>query len=62
MRVSEALLTTRWKDVDLDRCILRLRKAKAGCRDVPLSPEAVAILRQLKERAVSPTRRRESCR
>lgn len=51
MRVSEALLTARWQDVDLDRCILLLRRAKAGWREVRLSPEAVAILRQLLERA-----------
>lgn len=54
MRVGEALITARWQDVDLDRCILRLRRAKAGARDVPLSPEAVEILRQLKARAGDP--------
>lgn len=54
MRSSEALLTARWKAVDLDRCVLRLGTAKAGWREVPLSPEAVAILRQLMEQAGNP--------
>lgn len=49
MRASEALFTARWSDVDLDRHILTLRTAKAGRRKVPLSPEAVEILRRLKE-------------
>jgi integrase len=49
MRVSEALITARWSDIDLDRHILILRTAKAGGRKVPLSPEAVEILRRLKE-------------
>ena len=41
------------------RCILRLETAKAGGREVPLSPAAMAILRLLKERAgaVDPTAR-----
>lgn len=54
MRVSEALLTARWSDVDLDRHILTLRTAKAGGRKVPLSPEAVEILRKLREWAGAP--------
>jgi integrase len=49
MRASEALLTARWSDVDLDRHLLTLCTAKAGGRKVPLSPEAVEILRKLKE-------------
>lgn len=54
MRVGEALFTARWQDVDLDRCILRLRRAKAGSREVPLSPEAVAILLHLRDRSGTP--------
>ena len=54
MRVGEALFTACWHDVDLERCILRLRRAKAGAREVPLSPEAVEILRQLRARAGKP--------
>lgn len=54
MRVSEALLRARWSDVDLDRHILILRTAKAGGRKVPLGPEAVEILRKLKEWAKDP--------
>lgn len=50
MRSSEILLTARWQDIDWDRCILKLGDAKAGARNVPLSPAAVTILRQLKEK------------
>uniref|UniRef100_E6QX08 Putative integrase n=1 Tax=mine drainage metagenome TaxID=410659 RepID=E6QX08_9ZZZZ len=51
MRSSEILLTARWQDVDWDRCILKLSDAKAGARNVPLSPAAIEVLRQLQERA-----------
>ncbi len=51
MRSSEILLTAHWQDVDWDRCILKLSDAKAGARDVPLSPAAIAVLRQLEGRA-----------
>ena len=51
MRSSEVLLTARWQDIDWDRCTLSLGDAKAGARDVPLSPAAVTILRQLEEKA-----------
>ena len=54
MRVSEALITARWSDIDLDRHILTLRIAKGGGRKVPLGPEAVEILRRLKEWAEDP--------
>ncbi|MHB1657290.1 MAG: tyrosine-type recombinase/integrase [Burkholderiales bacterium] len=50
MRSSEILLTARWQDVDWDRCILKLGDAKAGARNVPLNPGAIAVLRQLKDR------------
>jgi integrase len=51
MRSSELLFTARWQDVDMARCILKLKTAKAGAREVPLSPAAMAILQQLKEKA-----------
>ncbi|BBO99430.1 tyrosine-type recombinase/integrase [Sulfuriferula nivalis] len=51
MRSSEVLLRALWQDVDWDRCILKLGDAKAGARDVPLSPPAIAVLRELQERA-----------
>ena len=38
---------TRWGEVDFERCVLSLRKAKAGAREVPLSPGAIAILKVL---------------
>jgi len=59
MRSTELLLTAHWQDVDMARCILRLETAKAGGREVPLSPAAMAILRLLKEKtgAVGPTAR-----
>lgn len=47
MRVSEPLLQATWADVDWDRCLLRLRDAKAGARDVPLNPGAMNILMML---------------
>ena len=51
MRSSEILITACWEAIDWDRCILKLGQAKAGARDVPLSPAAIAVLRQLKDRA-----------
>lgn len=50
MRASEPLLHATWDDVDLERCILHLRDAKAGPRDVPLNPGAIQVLRYLKTR------------
>lgn len=50
MRASEPLLHATWDDVDLERCILHLRDAKAGPRDVPLNPGAIQVLRLLKTR------------
>lgn len=47
MRVSEPLLHATWEDVDWTNCLLRLKTAKAGARDVPLSPEAMDILRTI---------------
>jgi integrase len=47
MRSSEPLEQARWADVDWERNILHLSDAKAGKRDVPLSPDAVQALREL---------------
>jgi len=44
MRVSEALLRFRWEAVDLDRCILKLGRAKAGRREVPLLGDPLRII------------------
>lgn len=45
-RKSE-ILTLRWTDVDLKARKLRLRDAKTGPREVPLSPAAVSLLEGL---------------
>ncbi|MBA3597983.1 MAG: site-specific integrase [Methylibium sp.] len=47
MRSSEPLEHARWRDVDWDLKILALSDGKTGKRDVPLSPLAIAALRQL---------------
>lgn len=47
MRSSEQLETAKWQDVDWERRILRLTDAKTGKREVPLSPVALQVLRQL---------------
>lgn len=47
MRVSEPLLHATWDAVDWERCLLKLRDAKAGPRDVPLTPAAMETLRVL---------------
>lgn len=49
MRMSEPLLEARWRDVDWGASILHLRDAKAGARDVPLSPKAIEALRALQD-------------
>jgi integrase len=54
MRSSEALLTARWHAIDMERCVLRLGTAKAGGREVPLGPQAMAILHQLRGKAGTP--------
>lgn len=56
MRSSEPLTHARWKDVNWGLKILALSDAKAGKRDVPLSPAAIDALRQLWELG-----RREEC-
>ena len=50
MRSSEALVQASWSDVSWERCILNLRDAKAGKREVPLSPVAMDVLHQLNQR------------
>lgn len=47
MRSSEPLQRATWDDVDWSRSVLQLRDAKAGSRDVPLSPQAVNLLRAM---------------
>lgn len=49
MRSSETLVTATWGDWDRKRNVLRLTDAKAGPRDVPLSPHAVLILQQVEQ-------------
>ena len=51
MRSSEALVAATWGDFDGERCILRLREAKAGWRDVPLNPGAMDVILQLQAMA-----------
>jgi integrase len=46
MRADECRCA-KWVHVDWDKCILRLEDAKAGARNVPLSPRAMEILRSL---------------
>ena len=41
------ILTLRWEDVDLEHDEIRLRDAKTGARDVPLSPAAKELLVEL---------------
>jgi len=53
MRSSEPLQRAAWDDVDWSRSVLRLRDAKAGSRDVPLSPLAVNLLRALQRGSTS---------
>lgn len=47
MRASEPLEHARWRDVDWTRRVLCLSDAKAGKREVPLSPVAIQVLRDL---------------
>ena len=54
MRASEPLEQALWSDVDWGRKILTLRDAKAGKREVPLSPKAIGVLEHLRELAGSP--------
>lgn len=48
MRTSEPLLHAHWKDVDLEKSLLRLSDGKTQSRYVPLSPRAVEVLKELK--------------
>ena len=47
MRASEPLEHTCWGDVNWERRVLCLRDAKAGSRDVPLSPVVLQVLQDL---------------
>lgn len=47
MRSSEPLQRARWRDVDWDNKLLKLRDSKTSERDVPLSPKAIEALREL---------------
>lgn len=53
MRCSEALVTARWADLDEERCLLRLRRGKAGRREVPLNPDAMLVMGQLRGLAMA---------
>lgn len=48
MRVGEPIYEATWGDVDWERCVLTLRDAKAGGRKVPLSPEAISALHDIR--------------
>ena len=47
MRCGEPLEHAFWGNLDWSRCVLRLDDGKAGARDVPLSPRAIELLREL---------------
>lgn len=47
MRAEECIDTAKWGGVDWDNCILHLEDAKAGAREVPLSPRAIEILKSM---------------
>lgn len=47
MRAEECINTAKWGGIDWDHCILHLEDAKAGPREVPLSPKAIEILKSM---------------
>lgn len=49
MRASEPLEHAKWRDVDWQRKVLKLRDGKTGAREVPLSPAALEALLALQE-------------
>jgi len=49
MRTSEPLRQACWGDVDWGRCVLTLRDAKGGGREVPLSERALKALELLRD-------------
>lgn len=49
MRIGEPLVHVRWSDVDWAHSILHLPDGKTGKRKVPLSPNAVRLLEELKD-------------
>ncbi|MEO8839757.1 MAG: site-specific integrase, partial [Herbaspirillum sp.] len=57
MRSCEPLTYATWHHVNWGRKVLELPDAKAGARDVPLGPGAIAILKALEEHAKQKKRR-----
>lgn len=53
MRSSEALVQLTWQDFDASACLLTLKRAKAGPRQVPLGPGAMHVMANLREHAQS---------
>jgi integrase len=49
MRIGEPLVHVRWSDVDWAHSILHLPDGKTGKRKVPLSPNAVRLLEELRD-------------
>lgn len=47
LRASEPIDNATWKDVNWDSRLLRVKDAKTGSRDVPLSPRAITALKEL---------------
>jgi hypothetical protein len=50
MRISELLVHARWQHIDWHHYVLNLPDGKDGSRAVPLSPDAMVVLRELRER------------
>lgn len=51
MRISEPLVYTHWQHIDWDSRVLNLPDGKGGKRAVPLSPDAMRVLRELREKS-----------
>jgi len=54
MRSCEPLVTLRWRHIYWDQRYIALPDAKAGGRQVPLTPGALHILKQLSDHAATP--------
>ncbi len=50
MRISELFVHARWQHIDWHHYVLNLPDGKDGSRAVPLSPDAMEVLRELRER------------
>lgn len=48
MRASEPIDNAQWQHVDWERRVIRLPDSKDGGREVPLSPKAIAALKELR--------------